>query len=180
MAKGAVVQVHNTFPEDTTLINSQLISLVQVVVNQGRKRIVGSCNGMHVSSEVEINIFHWQHLGITTSSSTTLNPHYWTKRWFADSNHGFLANLVQGIRKTNSNSWFPFTCRCWVDSSNQNQFSNWIALNCTNFIKAELSLVLSVQLQIIVRNTKFLHNINDWFQLNTLCDFNICFHSKLL
>ena len=146
MAKRTVVQIHNTFPEDTTLVNSQLISLVQVVVNQSRKSVVGSCNGMHVSSEVEINIFHWQNLGITTSCSPPLNTHYWTKRWFADSNHCFLANLVQGISKTNGNSWFSFTCRCWVDGSNQNQFPNWIALNCTNFIKAELSLVLSVQL----------------------------------
>ncbi|VTH05740.1 Uncharacterised protein [Streptococcus pneumoniae] len=180
MAERTVVQVHNAFPEDTTLINFQLIPLVQVVVNQGRKGIVGSCNSMHISSKVEVDVFHWQNLCIPTTSSTTLDPHDWTKRRFADSNHGFLANLVQGIRKTNGKRRLSFTCRCWVDGSNQDQFTDWIALNCSNFIKAEFSLVLSVQLQIVVRNTKFLYNINNWLQLNTLCDFNICFHSKFL
>jgi len=58
---------------------------------------------MHIPGKVKVDVFHWQHLGITTTGCTTLDPHYWAKRRFANSNHSFLANLVQGVCQTNGN-----------------------------------------------------------------------------
>ncbi len=34
MTKSTVIQVHYPFPDNTTLVNSELISLVQMIVNQ--------------------------------------------------------------------------------------------------------------------------------------------------
>ena len=92
MAELTVVHVDHPFPGNPTRIDAQLISMVNVVVNQSCKQVIGNPNGMEVSGKVKVDIFHWNHLGVSTTGSSTLDPKDRAKRRFAQSNDGFFTN----------------------------------------------------------------------------------------
>ena len=48
--------------------------MVNVVVNQSCKQVIGNPNGMEVSGKVKVDIFHWNHLGVPATGSSTLDP----------------------------------------------------------------------------------------------------------
>jgi hypothetical protein len=51
-------------------------------------------NGMEVASEVQVNVFHWNYLGETATSSATLHTKAWTKGWFAQTNNCLFTDGV--------------------------------------------------------------------------------------
>ena len=97
MAELTVVHVDYSFPSDATRIDAQLIAVVDVIVNQGCEQVVGNPNGMEVPCKVKVDVFHWNNLSITSTSSSTLDPKDRAKRWFAESDDGFLTNGREGI-----------------------------------------------------------------------------------
>ena len=92
MAELTVVHVDHPFPGDATRIDAQLIAVMDVVVNQGCKQVVGNPNGMEVSGKVKVDIFHWNHLGVPATGSSTLDPKDRAKRRLAQGNDGFFTN----------------------------------------------------------------------------------------
>ena len=163
MTKRTVIKINDTFPNNTALVNAKCISLVNMIIKKCWQGVIGCSDGMHVTCEMEVDIFHRKHLSVTTTSSTTFNPHNWTKRWFTKGNHGFLPNFIKSICKTNWHGWFTFTCWCWVNSCNQNQFSWFIVFDFINFIKRQFCLVFSVEFQIVKADSNFFNYFCDWF-----------------
>ena len=47
--------------------------MVDVVVNEGRQQVVGNTDGMKVTSEVEVDVFHGYNLSVPTASSSALD-----------------------------------------------------------------------------------------------------------
>ena len=47
--------------------------MMDVIVNEGRQQVVGNTDGMKVTSEVEVDVLHRHHLGVTTASSSALD-----------------------------------------------------------------------------------------------------------
>ena len=75
MAEHPVVHILHPFPDHPAGIDAQGISLLDMVVHHGSQKIVGCCNGMKVTGEMEVNIFHRNHLGIAAACSAALNTH---------------------------------------------------------------------------------------------------------
>ena len=92
MTELTVVHIDHPFPGNATRIDAQLIAMMDVVVNQGCKEVVGNPNGMEVSGKVKVDIFHWNHLGVPATGSSTLDPKDRAKRRFAQGNDGFFTN----------------------------------------------------------------------------------------
>ena len=97
MAELTVVHVDHSFPGDATRIDAQLITVVNMIVNQGCKQVVGNPNGMEVTCKVKVDVFHRNHLGITTTGSTTFDSKDRAKRRFTESNDGILTDSREGI-----------------------------------------------------------------------------------
>lgn len=63
--------------------NVELVALVQMVVDHGGKQVVGRSNGMEVTSQVQIELLHRQHLGVSSASGTALDSESWAHRRLA-------------------------------------------------------------------------------------------------
>ena len=163
MTKRTIIKVNHTFPDNTTLVNTECISLVNMIIKESRQSVVSCGDSVHIPCKVKVNIFHRKDLCVTTTCSTTFNPHNRTKRWFTKGNHRFLTNFVQSVCKTNWHSWFPFTSWCWVDSCHQNQFSWLIVFDSIDFIKWQFCLIFSVEFQIVKADSNFFNYFCDWF-----------------
>ena len=83
MTELTVVHIDHPFPGNATRIDAQLIAVMDMVVNQGCKKVVGNPNGMEVTCKVKVDVFHRDHLGVTTTGSSTLDPKDRAKRRFA-------------------------------------------------------------------------------------------------
>ena len=92
--QATVVDVHHTAPENLLELESLSLVLETVVVQEGSNHVVSFCDGMEVASEMEVDLIHWQYLGITATGSTTLHSEARTERWFTQGNDSFLANLL--------------------------------------------------------------------------------------
>ena len=64
---------------------------------------------MEVTSEMEIDLLHWDHLSISTAGCTTFHTETRTKRWLTKCYNGILADLVKSECKSDRH-------RCLTDS----------------------------------------------------------------
>ena len=65
-----------------------------MVVEQCGKQVVCNTNRMQIAIEVQVDVFHWNHLRMTTTRCATLHPENGTQRRFAQTNNGVLTNLL--------------------------------------------------------------------------------------
>jgi hypothetical protein len=64
-------------------------------------QVVGRGDGMDVAGEVQVEIFHGDHLAVTAASSAALDPKGWTLAGLADGGeHPFTKMCTQGLAQT--------------------------------------------------------------------------------
>ena len=68
--------------------------LITIVVEQGSNHVVRLRDGMEIAREVEVDLVHWQHLGIAATSSATLHAEARTEGWLTQSDNSLLAYLL--------------------------------------------------------------------------------------
>ena len=83
VAQGTVIDIDDATPRDRVRFNVELVALVQMVVDHGGKQVVGRSNGMEVTSQVQIELLHRQHLGVSSASGTALDSESWAHRRLA-------------------------------------------------------------------------------------------------
>ena len=66
-----------------------LIALAGFVVHAGvdgrGQQVIGRCDGMNITRQVQVEIFHGHALAVATTGSAALNPEGWSLRWLTDS-----------------------------------------------------------------------------------------------
>src|SRR5699024_3875144 len=70
-----VVHVNYSLPRNTTRVKIQFVTLVNVIVNERGKSVVGCCDSMQVTVEVKVDFLHRQYLCLATTGSSTFNTH---------------------------------------------------------------------------------------------------------
>ncbi len=69
---------------------------------------MGFFYGIEVAGEMEVNIFHWQYLGIASSCSASFDSEYRSQRGFAQYYRCFFTNPVQTFAQADRNGCFSF------------------------------------------------------------------------
>ena len=80
-------------------------------------------DGMEITSEMQVHIFHGNDLGIAAASSAALHTKAGAKAGFTDTDHGFLTDSIQPVTQTHSCCGLAFTGRCGVNRRYQNQLT---------------------------------------------------------
>ena len=58
IAQGPVVHVHRPPPDDPARVDSQRVALVQMVVERRRQQRVSRGNGVKITGEMQVDLFH--------------------------------------------------------------------------------------------------------------------------
>ena len=66
-AQGTVVHVHDPAPDDAPRVKPERVTVVDVVVHQRGQQVVGQRNGVEITREVQVDVLHRHHLGITAA-----------------------------------------------------------------------------------------------------------------
>ena len=120
-AQSAVVHVHAAFKKNPPLVDSQLVSLLEVIVNDGTQQVVCRCDGVHVPCEMKIDFLHRHDLRVSAARSTAFDAEDRTERRLTQRDDRFFSDLFHGLTQTDRCGSFSFTSRCGVDSGYQNQ-----------------------------------------------------------
>ena len=173
MAEHPVIHILHPFPDHPAGIDAQGISLLDMVVHHGSQKIVSCCNGMKVTGEMEVNIFHRNHLGIAAAGSAALNTHAGAKRRFAEADHGLLAELSERLSQSYSGGRLSLSCRGWRNSGHKNQVAHRLIFQFSGQFQRNLRLIGTIIFQIFRRNSNGSTDFCNRFQFCFLCNFNI-------
>ena len=65
-----------------------------MVVEKRRQKVIGGCDRMKITREMEIQILHRHHLGIAAAGRAAFDAEARPKGRFAQSQHGLLSKTV--------------------------------------------------------------------------------------
>ena len=109
--------------------------MVNVVVNHRRQQIVGKRDGIEITREVQVNVLHWNDLGLTAACGAALHAKYGSQGRLAQANHRTFSNVVQRVSQTHCGGCLTFAGRCWTDRCDQNQFTVWTITQSINKVQ---------------------------------------------
>ena len=121
MAQLAVVHVDNALPGDALNVNTELIALLDVVVEHGGQQVIGGTDGMEVTGKVQVDILHGDDLSPAAAGSAALNAKDGAERRLAQG-HGTLdAATTQAVGQTDGRGGLALARRRWVDSGHEDE-----------------------------------------------------------
>ena len=121
MAQLAVVHVDNALPGDALNVDTELVALLNMVVEHGGQQVIGGTDSVEVAGKVQVDVFHGDDLGPTAAGSTALNAKDRAERRLAQG-HGTLdAAATQAIGQTDGRGGLALARRRWVDSGHENE-----------------------------------------------------------
>ena len=124
-AQGAIVHVHHPAPGDAACIQAQRISPVNMIVQHGGEKVVGRTDGVKIPGEVQINVLHGHHLGITAAGRPALHAEAGSQAGLAQTHQSFLADAVEAIAQTHRGSGLTLSRRCRRNRRHQHQLASW-------------------------------------------------------
>ena len=95
-----VVHVHTAFPGDLLHVNAQLVALLNMVVQHGGQQVVGRADGVEVPGEVEIDVLHGHHLGVSAAGGAALHAEHRPQGRLPQGHQGVLPQAAHGVRQT--------------------------------------------------------------------------------
>ena len=166
-----VIHVHTSPPGDPAGIDIQFVALVNMVVNQSGKKIVGGADSMKVTGKVEIDILHGNYLGIASAGGAALDAENGAQRGFAQGGNYLFAGPLQGVCQADGGG-FSFTGRRRIDSRYQYELSvRGIVFRQQAVV--DLRLIFSVLFQVAVIDAGFLGNPGNRLHGTCLGNFNV-------
>ena len=124
ISENTVIHILAAFPYDLSWINSQLVSLLNMIVKQSRQQVVCRCDCVKITGKMKIQIFHWNNLGISAASCSS-DSETWTQGWFTKGNQCFLSDFCHGFSESYRHGGLTFSGRCRIDRRYKDKFSIW-------------------------------------------------------
>ena len=156
IAQSAVVHVDHPPPGDAAHIDAQLIAVVDVVVDQRGKQVVGQRDGVEVAGEVQVDVLHRHHLRMAATGRATLDAKHRAERGLAQAHHGLLANAVERIAQADGGGGLAFAGRRRADGGDQDQLAVGPVFQGLEIVQRDLGLVVAIGLQVFIGNAELL------------------------
>ena len=174
-----VVYVKHPLPEHFLERKSFSLVVVDIVVQKSGNHIVCRSHGMHVTGEMEVDLLHRHHLGVSAACSSTLHSEAWAEGWLAEGNNRILADLVKPESKTYGYGGLADTGLCGGDRCDKNQFALGY-LFLVNKRTWHLRHIVSVLGYFLFRNSDTFGNFCDSAHFNASCNFDVRLHFCVL
>ena len=172
-AERTVVDIEHATPKYFAQAEAFLLMLVKVVVEQGSYHIVSRGDGMEVASEVQIDTFHWQHLGISATCCTALHAEARTKRRLAQRHTSLLAYGIKTKGKTNAHSRLATAGTCGRNGCYQDELAFFLLINER---KGQFGNVLAIVFDGFGVDAQLLCYLVNALELCAVRNFDICLH----
>ncbi len=144
-----------------------------MIIDKSRQEIVTGRYGMGVAGEMEIDVFHRDHLRMASASSTSLESKHGSQGRLSKRHHGAVPEPTQPHREPNGCRCFSLSQRGWVDCGNQDIPAFGLPLKPIQCSEGDLPFVSSVREQFIRRQAELLANFLNRKRLTRSGDFEV-------
>ena len=180
LAQRTVVHVHHALPGDATRVDVQGVAVLDVVVDHCGEQVVGCADGVEVTGEVQIDVFHRNNLGITAAGRATLDAEAGSKRGLPQTDDGALAQPIQRIAKPNGGGGLAFTGRRRADGCHQDELAIGAVLQALDVVQRQLGLEVAVGFKVFSGNAVLaLRKVDNWPLVRGLRDFYVGHQGEL-
>src|SRR5690606_11339407 len=97
VTQGAVVHVHHATPADAAASEIQRIAPIDMVIDHRAEQVVRGSDGVEVTGEVEVDVFHRDYLGVTAASCAAFDTEAGAEARFAQADGRFLADAAEAV-----------------------------------------------------------------------------------
>ena len=94
-----------------------------MIVDHCSEQIVSGRDGVEITGEMQIDIFHRNDLGLSAARRTALHPEAGAKRRFAQAEQSAFTNPVHRIGQANAGGCLAFASGRRVDRRNEDQLA---------------------------------------------------------
>ena len=176
LAQRPVVHVHDAAPDDAARVDAEFVAPIDVVVDQGRKQIVGSGDRVEVTGEMQVHVLHRDDLRIAAAGSTTLDAEVRPERSLADAGDGLLADAVQPVAEANRRRRLALAGRCRVDGGDEDQLAVRAAAGRGDELCRDLRLVMAVGQKMLFGDPEPGADLHDRLLLGGARDLDVGLH----
>ena len=148
LAQRAVVHVHDAAPDDAAAVDAERIAPVDVVVDQGRQQIVRRGDGVEVTGEVQVDVFHRDDLGVTAAGGATLHAEGRAERRLAQAADRLLADVIERVGQAHRGRGLAFAGGRRRDRRHQDQLAVRLVFKRLDEIHRHLGLVVAVRVEV--------------------------------
>ena len=174
VAQLTVIHIHRALPGDLAHVDIQRIALLNVVIQHGGQQVVGRADGVEVTGEVEVDLLHGDHLGISTAGRAALHTEHGAQAGLAQAENDLFAQLIEGIGQSHTGGGLTLACRRGVDGGHQHQLG--LSRHLSQGVEIQLGLGAAIGLQHVLGNSKLGGHFCDGQHFRFLRDFDIRFH----
>ena len=172
VAQLPVVHIHAALPGDLLDVDAQGVALLDVVVQHGGAEVVGRADGVEIAGEMEVDVLHGHHLGVTAAGRAALDAEHGAEGGLPQGDQGVFAKAAHGVCQTDGGGGLSLTGGSGIDGGDQHQLAV-AALALPQQAVVHLGLVVTVQLQILLRHTGGLGDLGDGLHGAGLGDLDI-------
>ena len=83
--------------------------MMNMIVEQRRQQVVGHTNRVQVTIEVQVDVFHRNHLRVTAAGRTPLHAENRTERGLAQADRHILADVLERVTQAHRGRGFTLT-----------------------------------------------------------------------
>ena len=132
---------------------------MEMVVKKRGGEIVRSANSVDVTGEVQVELFHWDHLAVAAASGAALDTEDRAEARLANRYRCLLPNHVEPLRKSDRCGGLPFAEWRWRDRRHHHVLAALAELlHPLNRLNRDLRLGSAVGLHLVRREPKVCGN----------------------
>ena len=121
MAQLAVVHVDDALPGDALDVNTELVALLNMVVEHSSQQVVGGTNSMEVTGKVQVDVLHGDDLRPAAAGGTALDAKDGAERRLAQGHSALDAATAQAIGQTDGRSGLALAGGRGVDGGHEDE-----------------------------------------------------------
>ena len=177
MAQLTVVHVDNALPGDALNIDTELVALLNMVVEHGSQQVVGGTDSMEVAGKVQVDVLHGDDLGPTATGGTALHAKHGAERRLAQGHGALDAATTQTVGQADGRGGLALACGRGIDSGHEDKLGLVISWLVEQGI-VDLCLVEAVRNQMLNVDAGVLGHLGNRQRRNRTCDFDVSRHGR--
>jgi len=158
---------------DLPRVDTQVVPLLQVVVQKRRQQVVGRGHRVDVPREVQVDVLHGQHLGVAAPGRPSLHPEARPQGRLPQADHGRMAHLRQGLGEPDGRRGLPLTRRRGRRGRHQHQFPVRAVLQALHEVQVHFRLRFPIGDQRFLRDPRLSRDLTDRQQLRRVRDLDV-------
>ena len=167
MPQAAVVHVEHAAPHRPANVETELVTEIDVVVDERSEQVVRDADGVEVAREMEVDVLHRRDLRVAAAGAAAFDAETRAERRLAHADHGLLADGVQRVAEADGGRRLAFARGRRRNRGDENQLAVRPRLHSGDQRVGQLGLVVAIRLEVVgVDAEAFLGELHDFAELD--------------